>query len=187
MSNTAPPSTDDPTPPAFGPRRTRRGAAVVAATLLLAGPVAYLALGSGATSVGSGAAEPVSAEVLVQSALPGAAHIDTKGSSDIEIVRLTIKQAQATAWHSHSGPALASISRGTAALYLGGDSGCTRRRYDAGDAFLVSPGKVHAIRNEGRGTLVIHDFSILPKGSEPGTLEQAPAGCAFSSLPRSVG
>jgi quercetin dioxygenase-like cupin family protein len=181
----------DITPPSAAARpnrdrasmKSRRGLAVAGAILLLSGPMAYVALGSGSSAVGD-ASEPVSSQVLVQAALPGAAHVNTKGPSDVEVFRLTIKPAASTAWHSHAGSVLVSVSQGTAAVYSADAGGCTRHRYEAGDALLEHQGEVHTIRNEGSRKLVLYAASILPKGSDPGVSETAPANCVFTPRDR---
>jgi quercetin dioxygenase-like cupin family protein len=164
-----------------GSMKSRHELAVAGSILLLSGLMAYVALGSGSSAVGNGS-EPVSSQVLVQAALPGAAHVNTKGPSDVEVFRLTIKPAASTAWHSHAGSVLVSVSQGTAAVYSADAARCTRQRYEAGDAFLEHRGEVHTIRNEGSRELVLYAASILPKGSDPGIAETPPANCDFRPL-----
>jgi quercetin dioxygenase-like cupin family protein len=186
MSELTPPSATDRPDRSRGPMKSRRGLAVAGAILLLSGPVAYVALGSGSSAVGN-QSEPVSSTVLVQSALSDAVHINSDDASDVEIFRLTIKPAASTAWHSHSGSVLVSVKNGTAAVYSADGTGCTRHRYEAGGAFLEHRGQVHTIRNEGSGQLVLYAASILPKGSDPGVAETAPADCALKPLRRPAG
>lgn len=185
MSHITPPSPADRPDRGRGPIKSRHGLAALGAILLATGPMAYIALGSGSSSIGD-KSEPVSAKVLVQAALPGAAHVNTKGPSDVEVFRLTIKPAASTAWHSHTGSVLVSVSEGTAAVYNADGSGCTRHQYEAGDAVLENRGEVHTIRNEGRRKLVLYAASILPKGSDPGVAETPPANCDFTPRDRSA-
>jgi quercetin dioxygenase-like cupin family protein len=183
MPELTPPSAADRPDRGRGPVRSRRALALAGAIVLLSGPMAYLALGSGSSAVGNDS-EPVSSTVLVQSALPDAVHINSEDPSDVEIFRLTIKPAASTAWHSHTGSVLVSVKHGTAAVYSANGTGCTRHRYDAGGAFLEHRGQVHTIRNEGSRQLVLYAASILPKGSDPGVAETPPVDCAFKPLSR---
>lgn len=149
--------------------RDRYGLAAVAGSLLLTGLLAF-------ASASSGSSQPVTAEVLVRSALPDGLHIDATGPTDVVVSKLRIKPAASTIWHSHDGPVVVSVLKGTAGVYRA-DGRCEREQHAAGDAWIETPGQVHQVRNEGDEKLVLYVVSTLPKASPLGTQQAAPAEC----------
>ncbi len=149
--------------------RDRYGLAAVAGSLLLTGLLAF-------ASASSGSSAPVSAEVLARSALPNGLHIEATGPTDVVVSKLRIKPGASTIWHSHSGPVVVSVLQGTAGVYRA-DGRCAREQHRQGDAWVETPGQVHAVRNEGNEKLVLYVVSTLPKASPLGTQEAPPAEC----------
>src|SRR4051794_5793103 len=168
MSDRAAPSTPD--------RRNRRrdrlvrdryGLAAVAGSLLLTGGLAF-------ASASSGSSAPVSAKGLVPAALPDGLHIEATGPTDVVVSKLRIKPAASPIWLSPDGPVVVSAPQGTAAVYRA-EGHCAREQHGAGDAWVETPGQVHAVRNEGNEKLVLYVVSTLPKASPLGTQEAPPA------------
>ncbi|MGH2944005.1 MAG: cupin domain-containing protein [Solirubrobacteraceae bacterium] len=155
-------------------RGDRRGAAAVAASLLLTGALAFATASSGASS------SPVSAELLSRAALPDGLRIEADGASEIAVSKLRIKPAASTVWHSHAGTVVVSVKRGTAAVYRADGSRCAREQHEAGAAWVEPPRQVHVVRNEGSDTLVLYVVSTLPPASPLGSQETPPADCAFA-------
>lgn len=174
MPHTTAPSRDAQTRHAPRARSRAYRMAGLVAVVLLAGPFSYVALGSSASA-------PVTARVYVGATLPDSLHVDAEGPSDTEIFRLKLLPGASTVWHSHAGSVLVSVKQGTAAVYDAAGSGCTRRERAAGAAFLESPGQIHAIRNETRGTLVLYAVSIQPMGSDPGISQTPPSNCSYAA------
>ncbi len=142
-------------------------AAAVTGTLLVVGPVAWRAAARSAP-------EPVHVKVISRSLVPGGVPASQIGDSDLQISVLTLRPGASTAWHSHPGPVVVSVIRGTA-TFVSAD--CARRDYHAGEGVAEAPGTVHATRNDGREDLVFAVVFILPPGADAGVAEATPPGC----------
>ena len=58
--------------------------------------------------------------------------IQTKGPSDVFIVRNRVPPGGHSGWHTHPGPSVVSVKSGTATVYDGDDPLCTPTTYAAG-------------------------------------------------------
>ena len=78
-------------------------------------------------------------------------------------------------WHSHPGPVLITVKRGTIAWY---DGNCRRTLYAAGSAYIEPAGAVHNPRNE-TATEDAEAFAtfIAPVGVPLRQEEEPPAAC----------
>jgi quercetin dioxygenase-like cupin family protein len=171
--NLVPPSTPDRSHPQHDApvRRRMPLRAVAAAAALLATPVAVMGIAQ---------ATPYSKEstvLLSHASVPSLLKIDTKGASDVEIVKLTLRPGGTTGWHSHPGPVLISVRRGTLTMYRTEGHGCSRTQYRAGDSFVEAPKRVHTVLNEGGQDAVFYAIPIHPKGSPTGIDQPRPADC----------
>ncbi len=99
-------------------------ALVVLAALVAYGSVALATPGSGVTSATVAKGRFGDIQVKAKTDIdPGTrtdfwqAAIDTKGSSDLEIVQNTIVPGGTFGWHSHPGPSLVIVKSGTATFY----------------------------------------------------------------------
>jgi quercetin dioxygenase-like cupin family protein len=73
--------------------------------------------------------------------------LDTKGDSDLYVVRNAIAAGGQSGWHTHPGPSLITVTVGEITVYE--DPLCTPKVYRAGDGSIdLGGGHVHLIRNE---------------------------------------
>jgi hypothetical protein len=109
------------------------------------------------------------------------ARIDTKGASQLYVVRNTFQVGGHTGWHTHPGPSLISVTSGTITAYDGDDPTCTPHVYPAGTGFIDSGGEnhVHLLRNEGGVPAVTVATQLLPPGAGRRIGAPAPGNCPF--------
>ncbi len=75
--------------------------------------------------------------------------IDTRGTSELYVVRNTFAPNATSGWHTHPGPSLISVLEGTITAYEGDDPTCTPHVYTAPASFIDEGGEhVHLLRNE---------------------------------------
>ena len=85
--------------------------------------------------------------------------------SEVFVRHFTWKPNQSSGWHTHPGPILVTIVRGTLTLYGGKDSSCTGRTYYAGSGFFDKGfGHVHAAV-AGPDGADFYQIAILPPDS----------------------
>ena len=77
-------------------------------------------------------------------------------------------------WHSHPGPVLVTVRRGTVTWY---DSKCQPTPYPAGSAYLEPAGEVHNPRNEGSEDAEAFGTLIVPVGVATRIEATPPAAC----------
>jgi quercetin dioxygenase-like cupin family protein len=93
------------------------------------------------------------------------ARIDTKGTSDLYVVRNTFDSGATTGWHTHPGPSLITVTVGTITAYDGDDPTCTSHVYPQGSTFIdAGGGHVHRLRNESGATAVTVAVQLVPAG-----------------------
>jgi quercetin dioxygenase-like cupin family protein len=105
------------------------------------------------------------------------ANIDTKGASDLHVLRNTIVPGGTFGWHSHPGPSLVIVAAGTATFYLGDDPTCTPHVIPTGGTFVDQGHDVHLVRNEGAINLVTVVVSLIPQGAARRIDEPNPGYC----------
>jgi quercetin dioxygenase-like cupin family protein len=105
------------------------------------------------------------------------ANIDTKGASDLHVLRNTIVPGGTFGWHSHPGPSLVIVAAGTATFYLGDDPTCTPHVVPTGGTFVDQGHDVHVVRNEGTVNLVTVVVSLIPQGATRRIDEPNPVYC----------
>jgi quercetin dioxygenase-like cupin family protein len=107
--------------------------------------------------------------------------LKTKGPIDVADQTITIQPGGHTGWHSHPGPALATIKSGTLTLYDGDDPNCTPHPFNAGSTFVdEGGGHTHIARNEGTTVVEVSVTYLLPVGAGPRTdVTPAPGNCTF--------
>jgi len=161
-------------------------ALVVLAALVAYGSVALATPGSGVTSATVAKGRFGDIQVKAKTDIdPGTrtafwqAAIDTKGSSDLEIVQNTIVPGGTFGWHSHPGPSLVIVKSGTATFYLADDPTCTAHVVTAGSGFVDAGSDVHVVRNEGTVDLVTVVASLIPAGRARRIDEPNPGNCPF--------
>jgi quercetin dioxygenase-like cupin family protein len=109
------------------------------------------------------------------------AHIDTKGDSDLYIVRVTFDPLGNTGWHRHPGPSLIMVISGTLTAYDGDDPTCTPHVYPAGTSFVDTGDHVHLVRNESTTEQAVDIAVQLVPAGAPRRIDvtPAPGNCPF--------
>jgi quercetin dioxygenase-like cupin family protein len=106
--------------------------------------------------------------------------IQTRGDSDLYVVDNQIAVGGTTGWHSHPGPSLITVVKGTVTNYEGDDPTCTPHVYPAGSGFVDAGGKdVHTLRNEGSEPAETIAVQLLPAKAARRTDADAPGNCPF--------
>lgn len=105
--------------------------------------------------------------------------VDSKGATDLYVVRNTFQPGASTGWHTHPGPSLITVVSGTITAY---DSNCTPTVYGPGAAagawFIdIGGGEVHLLRNEGTVEAVTVAVQFIPAGF-PRRIDAPNPGCA---------
>lgn len=70
--------------------------------------------------------------------------LDGKGPFDILTLKLVLPPLGDLGWHTHPGPAIVTVTKGSLTEYH--DNGCISV-YRAGDAFFEQPGEAHRVVN----------------------------------------
>ncbi|HLC12484.1 MAG TPA: cupin domain-containing protein [Chthoniobacterales bacterium] len=99
--------------------------------------------------------------------------IESKGATDVYVVRVTFPPGGSTGWHKHPGPSLITVVSGTLTAY---DSNCTPHVYNAGECFIDKGDHVHLVRNEGTVPAVDIATQLVPAGF-PRRTEADNPGC----------
>lgn len=90
----------------------------------------------------------------------------TQGPIEIANQRIVAEPGATFGWHSHPGPTVVTVLRGTLSLYHA--EHCTDGiRYGPGTSFSNLPDEVHLARNEGTEELVIYAFYFVPATTPP--------------------
>jgi quercetin dioxygenase-like cupin family protein len=103
--------------------------------------------------------------------------INTKGDSDLHVLKNTIAPGGTFGWHSHPGPSLVIVKSGTATFYFGDDPTCTPHVVPTGSGFVDQGHDVHVVRNEGNVDLVTVVASLVPAGFARRIDEPNPGYC----------
>jgi quercetin dioxygenase-like cupin family protein len=104
--------------------------------------------------------------------------LQTNGPSDFMVQYSGYLPGGYTGWHSHPGPVLVTVKRGTATWYQASDSACTPHTYPAGSAFVEPAGSVHTAQNESSTEqLELVTTYIVPVGVATRQDELQPAAC----------
>jgi quercetin dioxygenase-like cupin family protein len=92
--------------------------------------------------------------------------LDTRGISELFVVRNTFAKNSTSGWHTHPGPSLISVLEGTITAYDGDDPTCTPHLYTAGDSFIDEGGDhTHLLRNESPDVQAITvAVQLIPQG-----------------------
>ena len=74
--------------------------------------------------------------------------LQTNGPSDFMVQSSGYAPAGHSGWHSHPGPVLVTVKRGTATWYEASDPAYTPHEFPQGSAFVEPAGSVHTVQNE---------------------------------------
>lgn len=104
--------------------------------------------------------------------------LQTNGPSDFMVQHSSYAPGGYSGWHSHPGPVLVTIKRGTATWYEAADRACTPHDYPSGSAFVEPAGSVHTVQNESpTEQLELVTTYIVPVGVATRQDESQPAAC----------
>jgi quercetin dioxygenase-like cupin family protein len=118
----------------------------------------------------------VSFEVLGQATLDAFRHrqhkfqVISREEGDVVIAKVTIDVGGDTGWHTHPGPAFATIVQGVVEhTIVNEDGSCRKEVHGPGEGITRSGGIVHIARNVGDSPLVAYTtFLAVPPGSGGG-------------------
>jgi quercetin dioxygenase-like cupin family protein len=92
--------------------------------------------------------------------------LQTQGAIEIAAQRIVIAPGGTLGWHSHPGPTVVTILRGTMSFYHAED--CTEEiEYGPGASFSNLPNEIHLARNEGSEELVVFASLFVPAQTPP--------------------
>ena len=92
--------------------------------------------------------------------------LQTKGSIEIANQRIVAAPGATFGWHSHPGPTIVTILRGTMSFYHAED--CTEEiEFGPGTSFSNLPDEIHLARNEGTEELVAFASYFVPARTPP--------------------
>ena len=123
---------------------------------------------------------PLSKGTLAASVHAKAAGIEiaTNGRKDILVTKITVDPGGSFGWHTHPGPVLVTVGKGTLVVYDATRHGCQRSTVAAGDAFIEDGHHVHLARNEGSAPVELNaTFLARPGTTEYLQTEPEPPGC----------
>jgi quercetin dioxygenase-like cupin family protein len=104
--------------------------------------------------------------------------IATSGPRDMLVTSITVDPGGSFGWHSHPGPVLVTVSKGTLAVYDADGSRCRRSTVGAGQSFVEPGGHIHLARNEGDGSVELNAIFLARTGTTAFlTPEPQPKGC----------
>jgi quercetin dioxygenase-like cupin family protein len=87
--------------------------------------------------------------------------LQSKGPIELAYQRIVAEPGATFGWHTHPGPTLVTILRGTMSFYSAED--CNQRiEYGTGTSFSNLPDEVHLARNEGAEPLVVYAIYFVP-------------------------
>ena len=154
--------------------------AAAALGALAAGAIAMVANDSAPAGPTGVHITPLSKGTLASSVQAKAAGIEitTNGRKDILATKITVDPGGSFGWHSHPGPVLVTMAKGTLTVYDATRHGCRRSTVSTGDAFIEDGHHVHLARNEGAGPVELNaTFLARPGTTEYLKTEPAPPGC----------
>lgn len=109
------------------------------------------------------------------------AMLKTKGLSDLYVQKNDLRPGATSGWHTHPGPSLIIVTKGTVTVYEGDDPACTPRQYSAsqqGTGFVdIGGGATHVIRNEGADDAQTIVVQVIPAGADRREDAPAPENC----------
>ena len=92
--------------------------------------------------------------------------LQTKGQIEVAYQRITIAPGGTLGWHSHPGPTVVTVFRGTLSFYHAED--CTHEiEYGMGTSFSNLPDEIHLARNEGTEDVVVFASYYVPLNTPP--------------------
>lgn len=91
--------------------------------------------------------------------------IKTLGPRLVLVTAITVDPGGTFGWHSHPGPVLVTVNKGTLTLYRAHGKDCVKSTYNPGDAFVEPGADVHLGRNEGSEPVELNAIFLAPTGT----------------------
>jgi quercetin dioxygenase-like cupin family protein len=92
--------------------------------------------------------------------------LKTKGRIEVAVQRVVAEPGATFGWHSHPGPTIVTVLKGTMTFYHAED--CTHGiTYGPGTSFSNLPHEIHLARNEGADELVVFASYFVPVRTPP--------------------
>lgn len=169
--------------PRSGRRRYdgRRGTAVLLALGVFPLVVAAALATPGLVTSASVHARGTVADGLIVNSKSGI-HLKTKGSTDVVTQQIVFPGGGHTGWHSHPGPVLVTVKRGSVRLIYADDPACAGTVYQAGDSFVDRGDEIVHIARNMSATEELELWATYLVPGDPGTgfrLDEpvAPSAC----------
>ena len=104
--------------------------------------------------------------------------IRTLGPRLVLVTAITVDPGGTFGWHSHPGPVLVTVNKGSLTVYRAHGSECTKSAFGPGDAFVEPGADVHLGRNEGAEPVELNAIFLAPTGTtEFVKPQQQPKAC----------
>jgi len=104
--------------------------------------------------------------------------IRTKGRRDMLVTAMTVDPGGSFGWHTHPGPVLVAVSKGTLTVYEPHGGRCEQSAVTAGQAFVEDGGQIHLARNEGSDPVELNAIFLARVGTKTFLTPVAqPKGC----------
>lgn len=105
--------------------------------------------------------------------------IKSHGQTDLRVTSVVWAPGASSNWHSHPGPNLLTVKRGSVTEYEGSDPVCPFRTYNVGDTFGDNGGSaIHLVRNEGTVEAEVIAVAFYPRGAQGTVTKPRPTNCA---------
>jgi len=92
--------------------------------------------------------------------------LESEGRIEVAVQRIVAVPGATFGWHSHPGPTIVTVLKGTLTLYH--DEDCTHGiPYKTGTSFSNLPHEIHLARNEGTEELVVFASYFVPVKTPP--------------------
>lgn len=102
----------------------------------------------------------------------------THGAKEMLTSAITVDPGGSFGWHSHPGPVLVTVIKGTLTEYHAEGRRCAHETVTVGQAFVESGGFVHLARNETASPVEVNAIFFAPPGTTEFLIpEQRPRAC----------
>jgi Cupin domain len=108
-------------------------------------------------------------------------YLQTHGLTDGYVVDNVFSAGGTTGWHSHPGPSIIYVVKGSVTNYDSDVPQCAGHVYAAGTSFTDPGGRdIHMLKNEGTDPAETIAVQFVPAGAARKTDQPTPAGCPAS-------
>jgi quercetin dioxygenase-like cupin family protein len=151
-------------------------ASIVRHPRALAAIAAAVAVSAAGTAALAAPPDPAPAGVhitpLAQAGLAGKVRVNsqgiairTRGPRAMLVTRIVVDPGGTFGWHTHPGPVLVAVAKGTLTVFEAHQGHCMRSTVKAGDAFVEDGGHVHLARNQGGAPVQLYATFLARNGT----------------------